>query len=440
MSKKVFIDTMVFLHYRFIDEIDLPKILDAKSVTIVIPRITLRELDDHKNGHKLPKIRDRAKRIQKSMLDWIENKKPVRQGVSIHNYYKVPSPEYFQKNGLKPDWNDDILIASILQFKEDNSEDEVVLITQDIGPRLTANQFNIPVISLSEKDKLSIEPDPVELENKKLKKELAKIKGALPELVLYFSGSNEEENFKKFVVRPPIESDENQINKIMADLKKKHPKQNPPLREERRVAFSKEDLSVFIDDSYNIPLEEYDRYNNELDSFFINYENYVREIWEANDRSKRTIRFELEVRNIGSAPADDVDLYIYFPDGFQLFTIENQPKLPKEPSPPQKPRTRKSLLVQNSPVIQNLSNFNRLSDFEMSPFYKLKRTKSYEFTDYYKRIKHGDSVKLTELILVFDSYETAKSFNCDYTFSVANLPGPIKGRLDFIIERSTIDK
>jgi rRNA-processing protein FCF1 len=441
MSKKVFIDTMVFLHYRSIDEIDLPKILDAKSVTIVIPRITLRELDDHKNEHKLPKIRDRAKRIQTKMLDWIENEKPVRQGVSIHNYHKVPFLDCYQKYGLKSDWNDDILIASIIQFKEETPGKEVILITQDAGPRLTANQFNIPVISLSEEYKLPIEPNPVEKENKRLKEELAKIKGAQPKLVLCFSGSNKEENFKKFVIGPPLESEEDQIKKIISNIKKKLPKIFPPQKEGPRIDFLK-DVSVFIDPLYEIPLKEYDRYNKGLENFFIKYENFLQKKWEVRDRERRTILLELVVKNIGSAPADNVDLYLHFPDGFQLSVANSQPQPPIKPCLPRKPRTKfqMNLYPVDPPrelsSLPNFSILDRVSDFGTAPSYKIKRTNSYKFTQEFDRIKHGDSVKLPELFLVFDSFEAAKSFNCDYTFSVANLPEPIEGRLNFIIERS----
>ena len=44
MDQKLFVDTMVFLHFRPLGELDLPARVQSDTVTLVVPRITLREL------------------------------------------------------------------------------------------------------------------------------------------------------------------------------------------------------------------------------------------------------------------------------------------------------------------------------------------------------------------------------------------------------------
>ena len=83
MAKKIFIDTMIFLHYKAIDGIDLCCLLNVDELVIVIPRITLRELDKHKNIHASKKVRDRAKRIVSKLENWITTSEPVSARVRV---------------------------------------------------------------------------------------------------------------------------------------------------------------------------------------------------------------------------------------------------------------------------------------------------------------------------------------------------------------------
>ena len=65
----------------------------------------------------------------------------------------------------------------------------------------------------------------------------------------------------------------------------------------------------------------------------------------------------------------------------------------------------------------------------------IKRTESYDVEYHIQKIKHGDRVVLPKMILTFDSYESACSFNCQYTIRPANLPEAIVGELHFVIEK-----
>ncbi|MBP7476722.1 MAG: hypothetical protein KA810_15845, partial [Pyrinomonadaceae bacterium] len=63
MSLKLFVDTMIFLHYRPLDELDLKTLTGGDEVSIVITNVLLHELDKHKSSHPIRKIRDRALRV-----------------------------------------------------------------------------------------------------------------------------------------------------------------------------------------------------------------------------------------------------------------------------------------------------------------------------------------------------------------------------------------
>ena len=89
----------------------------------------------------------------------------------------------------------------------------------------------------------------------------------------------------------------------------------------------------------SIPVSEYERYNRELEQYFSNYERYLDRLVDFATQPQRTLILHLEVRNIGGAPAEDVDVYVHFPNGFTLFAKDKVPGEPKEPKPPEKPLT-----------------------------------------------------------------------------------------------------
>ncbi len=437
---KVFLDSMIYLHYRSIEEIGLPSVLHTDSVTIVIPRVTLRELDKQKNTHQSSTVRNRARRILKKIEQWTSGQASVRQGVSVEFFPVVPTINY-AKHGLNAQWSDDVLIASILEYRGTHSTEQIVLITQDSGPRLTAHQLGITVAELPEDMKLPEELSPLEIENRELSRMLERLQNALPQLTVCFAGSNEPETHARFSLPPPPDTMEDEIARKINDLRSRLPKQYPP----KAPSPAPRDSLTSLCEQYlaldPIPPEEYDRYNRDVDAYLAEYEQYMRETWEQNVALRRTIRFQIEIRNTGSAPADDVDILLHFPDGFTLMTGDDVPDLSKEPRPPRKPRSRMEMLTDS---IGRIPNFTMPSlaipDFRMPTSFNIERTGSYRVTDHFTRIKHGASVQLPEMFLTFNSYELAKSFHCDYTVRPANLPDPVGGEIHFVIERQDANK
>lgn len=413
---------MVYLHYRNLEEIDLPSIIKVEAVTVVIPRITIRELDKHKNINLSSRIRERARQRLKKIENWMDTGENVRSRIEVEFFHKVPDINYAQY-GLTSEWNDDILIASIIQYKEMHPNEKVILITQDTGLKLMAIHLGIEVYQIPDELKLPEELDPLEAENRELSRNLARLENTIPKIIVFFAGSDPPETHKRFVLQPPPESIEDEIKRKIEELIGNLPKLPGQILK-----------TVLM-----IPSEEYDRYNREIDEYISEYDKYLRESWEIHCSLRRSIRFQFEIRNIGTSPADDVDVLFNFPDGFQLYTNDNLPKIPKKPRPPRQPRTNIEMLSDMViDVATPPSQFRALSDInrilkEPSSF-TIKRTNSYSISDQFRRIKHGDCVLLPELFLIFDSYESANSFSCEFIIRPANLPDAITGQLHFVID------
>jgi predicted ribonuclease YlaK len=318
----VFIDTMIFLHYRTIEEINFPELLKVDSISIIVSRITLRELDEQKNIHAQSKIRERAKKVLNKIEEWIKTENSIRPKVDIKYYSSIPNIN-FEKHGLNQNWNDDYLLATILQYREENPAHNVLLISQDSGPRLTAHHLNISSIELPQEFKLPIESDPLEIENRELKRTLAKIQSALPQLVVCFSGREKAESNAYFSLEAPSNSMEDEIEKEIAELTRKYPKRYPSNSKniDNKNILATLALNIIIP----TPIDEYERYNKDVEKYIIQYKSYLKASWKKHEITKRSINFQIEIRNIGTAPAEDVDIYLHFPDGFVLMEGDSLP-------------------------------------------------------------------------------------------------------------------
>lgn len=82
--KVLFLDTNVYLHCRSVEEIDWLQLIGADSVEIVVPRVTLHELDKQKNSHASSKLRERARSVLKKLEAWLANEdQEIRPGVKV---------------------------------------------------------------------------------------------------------------------------------------------------------------------------------------------------------------------------------------------------------------------------------------------------------------------------------------------------------------------
>jgi len=152
----------------------------------------------------------------------------------------------------------------------------------------------------------------------------------------------------------------------------------------------------------------------------------------------------LLICNNGTAPATDIDISINFPDGFSLSERDAVRQPPAEPKPPARPRTQSEILTDglraisympHSSLLTNMST-NLLKSHRAHSF-SIKKNESYEISDHLPSLKHGFLYNLPMLFLTFDTFDSARSFECDYLLSVANLPKPVSGKLHFVINKES---
>ena len=429
-----FLDTMIYLHYKGVEEVDWRDVLGAAQVTVIVPRITTRELDKHKDHHDSRKIRERARRRLQAVEKWAEaGITRLREGVEAQVYRRPPTCD-FDALQLERDRADDVLIATIHQYREENPGAAVLLVTQDTTARLTARDLGIQAIGLPEELKLAEELDPVEEEVRELRRQLNRIQNAAPKLLFGFSGEDDPESFFKVKLAKP-ESEEDWIASQLDALRRKYPPRQPGKPSSTTLA------SLMAG---RAPQEEYDRYNIDLLRFYEEYEEYLLEASGEMLMQRLSVELGFELRNDGSSPAEEIDFHLHFPDGFLLKRYsEGMFEHHTPPRPPRSPRSQMEIIKDGmlspnkfyrSPTIPDIiSTFDRHPPNLSAP--DIEPGDSYDVRWEMRLLKHKQSIQLHPLVAVFNSYEEADSFGIEYRIHAANVLDPIEGELHVVVEK-----
>jgi hypothetical protein len=443
--KILFLDTNILLHFRRIDEIDWLAIVDENAVELVLCGTVIRELDRHKALHSQEKIRRRAREL----TSWLHKfafdaaSSELRPGVKLQLEGIDPNID-FGANLLRIEVPDDWIIASALVRKSQVACANVAMVTADLGMAMKAKLHGFEIFSPDDTDRL---PDMIDEDLKKLRKlerELQELRNAQPKLAVKFEGG---ETLTRHKAGCEIPVDLANLDQIINNLKRKNPKielnnnlssdvaENLPNTKTLGMQFPS--ISMFS----LISPERIQDYNLELDSFYSSYNDYLLTVNHVENRERRSLIFELILENEGSSPGEDIDIFLHFPDGFELFSVhdDDASRLPDPPNPPERPDRFRTLdysqLSRNFqlPHLHSIHSQNRVPSNVSNP--TIRKTNSYDVDLSVTTAKHGHTYVLGSYKVVFETTEDMSSFEIDYQITAANLPQKIIGKLSVIVER-----
>ncbi len=179
MPKTIFLDTNIFLHYQDFDQIDWQIILKTDFVKIIIPPITIRELNKNKDSNGKTRIRKRAASTLKKLSTLFQEDTHAFLVDSVEIFLEGRDPLIdFTTYQLNREVQDDHLIASMIAYRNEIPDEELILFTSDNGLILLAKAklFGISTIKLSDDLKLPEELDPEQERIKQLEREISQIK------------------------------------------------------------------------------------------------------------------------------------------------------------------------------------------------------------------------------------------------------------------------
>lgn len=305
----------------------------------------------------------------------------------------------FAAHNLVRDIADDHLIATLIELQAEVSHTPVVLLTKDTGLKLKAKAHGFSVASLPDSALLPDKVLPSEKKIKELETQVRELQNARPKLRLAFSGGSNNLNLSFQRAGQLSESD---ITSRMVNLRDKYPKMT-----ERTKAPSHDEAPGYLHNLLSatsglsaVNAESIQRYNDDLEVFFRDYEEYLKEVAVFYAWESRTASINIVLINDGSCPAEDVDIYMHFPDGFELFDEDDYKKGPEAPKLPRKPRSIWEEATAGFPM----GGFNFMDHHLYPPDLghlrlpaspsnvsgpKIKRTNSYDVKVNVRKAKHG---------------------------------------------------
>ncbi|HEX8553024.1 MAG TPA: PIN domain-containing protein [Abditibacteriaceae bacterium] len=374
-SVTLFLDTNVFINFQSIHQIDWLKLADAATVQIIILPVNIRELNKLKDSPEYAqKTRTRAASAISQLRQLSKSPSPhvLRSAVEVHFEHREPNQKIFTENNLSS-IPDDFYIASAIQFRIEQPSASLIFVTNDFGIEIKAPRYGIDTRTPPEENKLPYELDEDQKRIKKLEQELLALKSRSPELQLAFLGKSAT---SKHILRLIPVLSNTQIENRLELAKKKFPR-----RSSKAFNSSDNDDSLFaltvlspkihqLMSAYeSIPNSELERYNTELEEFYLSYRNYLIEKFKYEDKVARTIKLQLEINNIGTSPATDIDVHVSLAGEFMIWDTNVVPPPPQEPEPPKEPETLSERMhyVPSSRLSSMLFNNVRSTDKESVP-------------------------------------------------------------------------
>lgn len=443
----VFLDTNIYLHYQMVDQVNWLDVLQAQSVCIVMPPTTIRELNKVKDASPQPHIRKRAGKVLKRFTELLSKSDSgvviLREGVEILFHPDEPLID-FATHHLSREVQDDQLMASIIAYREEHGGEDVRLVTADAGVLMMgkAKRQGIRTVSCPDNLKLQEQPDPEQAKIRELQTELAALKNRLPKLHLEFENSSGKAEFR---VMPVADLSQDELAGVMDEVRLKYPKKTVSTPEKRAEKGGGVSLSAIMAASEflqgDISQEDIVKYNEELDTYFEQYERFLQAHRAYEVMQARLIRLNIRLVNAGTAPAEDIDIFMHFPDGFQVLSEDEIPEPPQEPHPPSPPRTAMQKIMDGvySPMVTYPHYLNPTISTP-SPIYNvsapyIKRTNSYDVSVNVQKMKHKLDESFDPLFILFDSYEDATSFTLTYSLLTDDLPDKVNGELHVIVRK-----
>ncbi|MBZ5501532.1 MAG: hypothetical protein LAN59_04710 [Acidobacteriia bacterium] len=422
MRKFVFVDTNIFEHFPPLTDVDWAGLVDCSSVTLVIPQVTIRELNRHKDTSQKPRQKRRAAAALRKLFEWAQAPSPVTVRPSVELVFRHQEPLIdFAAFHLRHDVADDEFLASAIEFAAERQlgPESVLVSSADLGLQLKGqSQEAIRMLLMPNSLRLPDEPDSEDKRVKELEERVQQLSSRLPKLNLTFvHGATFEERTLNRTIRP---IDEHEIAETMKALRVEHPYLADHPCPPRGWMFSRAGEA------------ERQEYNKELHEYFLRYERFLRTYIEVTNWQARTRSLCLTLENNGGVPAEDISIHLSFPPGIEIIADSDFKAIPKPPTPPDFPGEG---VVHGGPNISRdetmMESLRKTSEGPSAVITKIRKSLGcFEAEILVSRLRHTFTEHLPAVNYHFPSVERFKSFQFTYKMVASNIPQAIEGTLN----------
>ena len=421
MRKFIFVDTNIFEHFPSLTDIHWADLVGCSSVTLVIPQVTIRELNRHKDTSQKPLQKRRAADALRKLSEWSRLTPPVAIRPSVELEFSRQEPLIdFATFRLRRDVPDDELLASAIEFAADRHLDpsSVLVSSADLGLQLKGqSQETIRMLIMPESLRLPDEPDSEDKREKGLEERLQQISSHLPNINLAFLGGLTFEEWTLSRAIWPI--DENEIKEKLRILRFQNPylagHPSPPPGWTSSSASKK----------------ERDEYNIEMAAYYLLHERFLRSSIEVRNWQARTRSLCLILGNSGSAPAEEINICLGFPPGIEIIRDSDLKAIPSPPKAPDFPAVNGANNWLDVSGEQIEESHQETSDAPNAVITGIgKSLGCFEVGILVSHLKHTFSESLSVVNIHFPSVAEFRSFQFTYKMVASNFPHAVEGKLN----------
>lgn len=423
---RIFLDTNSALHFKRPDQIDWCALTKSKDVVLVAAPILCRELEQQKVHNASRKLRERATDYLKWLVTFVRDPNSVvRPAVKWEFITDEPSIN-FEANSLSPLIADDHLLASVIAYAKE-SVAKVYVATADTGLEVKLRARGIEHLMLPESARLPEESDPIQTENRELRRQLAQRREPKVKLLTGISGGR----FLFSIVSQPIKLSAISLDQIQ--------EQHPPLCETDETppgSSTPPFVTARLLRSALLPPELVAQYNEQRERYFTSYRTYLDRLAAWEEQKAATVEVQLSATNEGTAPASDIDIVLWFPDDVILMSSDDLPARPVQPDPPERPNSFFSDFASQIARSRHASADLYLPDLDLVTHgfnsHVEVNSDEHQVGFWIRALKHGSISQLDSVYFRFTGRASVRNFTVRYEISAAELPERINGELHFV--------
>jgi rRNA-processing protein FCF1 len=420
--KYLFLDTNIYLHYQDIEQVDWASVVNDGNITIVVPRIVIREIDKHKDTNK-GKIQKRAKRVSSIFAKVFLNNESLKLPLVECG---DPNQSLFDGYKFNISINDDWIILSALYSGYDKKN--IVIVSSDNNLLLKAKDNDLSFKKMPDEYLLKVELSEEEKEIAKLKAEVERYRNRLSKPSIRFINGE-----SKIVFQKPMKRNlQDELAYYMEELKAENPymysKSADPYYDTysqwRNIRASLQPYTA----------EQIEFYNKQLDDFYNESEAYQKYILERQVLDEQFKELSFEIVNEGTAQTGDMVIFLEFPEEINLY--DKNSKIHKDDIQPIKP----NITGLNRKLLRDLQTNEMLSPFTGSGIPQLycwdvqKEIEEHEFKFMESKLNHGIRMNLNIENSLYVDTLTCGDFKINWFISDSELVEPVKGELVVTIE------
>ncbi len=325
-----YLDTPVFVECRELQELLWLTLLDAAEVLLVVTPVVFKQLDRLKDKPGMPRgKRERAGKATRDLERLLfpgsaptpSSPARVRENVRIV-YRDSRNPDSFQRYNLDPENEDHQLLSYALSAPENH----VCIVSTDSGPRVAAKQHGLEAYNPPKEWQLGSAVDEDERELRSLRQRVAKLEARIPKLALQFKNATQ---LLKVVAPAPYDVTAEFIEDWMPNVYAMYPTYDAP--------GSLHKLNIGVSLHGRPSQSRIQHYDDSLADFYKVIREKLPELFYYHNEVDRHVLIDaLELVNIGTSPATNIEIVMSLPAGIDA--QENMPQRPNTPRPPPLPR------------------------------------------------------------------------------------------------------